>query len=93
MGDWPWLLLPLLALPLGYGAGRFMRRSRVGLTFVMLLPLLIYTLALAMAEPAEPNFLSWWLAGLIVLSPPHLVWLILAIVGFTFGRRKVSDLP
>ena len=83
----------MLALPLGYAAGRFVRRSRSALTLVMLLPLLLYAVAAASEGPAVSVLLAELIGVMLLFSPVIVVWLILAIVGFTFGRRKVADLP
>ena len=49
----------------------------------MLLPILVIGV-IVVAEPADSGFL-------LTLTIPLLVWSILAIVGFTFGRRGVDD--
>jgi len=54
------------------------------------LPIVLLTIAMLLAPPAPPNRSSWWIAGMIMISPAIVTWAMLIGAGYFAGRTKGS---
>lgn len=85
------LVLFLVSAAGGFAVGllRFKGRPLVLIAW-LLTPLIMYSLVLATAEPAEGGFWVWWQVGLLFMALPQLCWSAGALIGFSVGKERQS---
>jgi hypothetical protein len=86
-----YLLLPLLTgAGGGFAAGARGGRWREALLLMWLaLPLILYTVFMALTPASEGGFWPWWLAGIFFLILPLFGWIIGATVAFAEASRRL----
>lgn len=94
MNDGPLWLLALPAAGLGFLAGRIRMDSArwAAVLAVMALPFLAWAILYRLADPGEGGLVGWWFFGLLVYGAPLAGWILLATLGYLFGRSKRRDL-
>jgi hypothetical protein len=87
----PILVVAALAgIAFGYVAGliRAPRPRAAGLGIACLLPLILSSGLMAIAPSGPHGWFGWWVAGLIVLFVPMLLWLLMVAIGYYLARRR-----
>jgi len=85
-----WVILLLLPPVAGYALAKI-RSSLARLTLMALLlplPVILLTIAMLLSPPAPPSFSSWWIAGMIMISPATVAWAVLSAGGYFVGRME-----
>lgn len=85
-----WAILLLLPPIAGYALAKIRSSlARLALMALLLpLPIILLTVAMLLSPPAPPSLSSWWMAGMIMISPAVVVWAMLSTGGYFVGRRK-----
>jgi len=89
-----WATLLLLPPILGYWLARI-RSPMVRLSLLALslpLPITLLTVAVLLAPPTLPSLFSWWVAGMIMISPAIVIWAGLAGTAYFIGRRTLGQI-
>ena len=88
-----WLVVLLVPPVVGYWLAKIksaLARTSL-LTLFLPAPAVLFTIVMFLFPPAPPDNLSWWMAGMIMISPVVIIWAMLAGTGYVMGRTNVRQ--